>query len=99
VSKKNLIIVIAIAALWIAFLVWASLETAKFSEKRAAKKQEPKKDTIMSKKKALLERQEEEEFPVMVRAFKVKKTDFTDTLPVMGSIKGESEIPLKLVKE
>jgi membrane fusion protein (multidrug efflux system) len=33
--------------------------------------------------------------PVLVRVFKVKATDFQDILPVMGTVKGKTEIELK----
>ena len=93
-SKRNIIVVIILCALWGGFLIWASLETAKFSKKGSAKKEAKKEETIKSKNKPLVSEQDQE-LPVMVRAFRVKRTDFSDTLPVMGSIKGESEIPLK----
>ena len=32
---------------------------------------------------------------ILVRAFKVKRTDFSDLLPAMGTIKGETEVELK----
>lgn len=32
---------------------------------------------------------------ILVRTFKIKKVDFTDALPVMGSVKGKTEVDLK----
>jgi membrane fusion protein (multidrug efflux system) len=92
-SKRNIIIIVILCVIWGSFLIWASLETAKFSKREKVKKQTPKEETKVDKKSLLAGRGEE--LPIMVRAFKVKRTDFTDTLPVMGTIKGESEIPLK----
>ncbi|MDD2702396.1 MAG: efflux RND transporter periplasmic adaptor subunit [Candidatus Omnitrophica bacterium] len=37
----------------------------------------------------------EEPPPLMVRVFKVKPVNFQDNLPVMGTVKGKTEIPLK----
>jgi membrane fusion protein (multidrug efflux system) len=37
----------------------------------------------------------EEPPPLMVRVFKVKPINFQDNLPVMGTVKGKTEIPLK----
>lgn len=97
-SRKNLIIIIVLCLVWGSFLIWASLETAKFSkstEEDRAKKETGSQSLPKGAKKSILPKKREEELPVMVRAFKAKRTDFSDTLPVMGSIKGESEIPLK----
>ena len=33
--------------------------------------------------------------PILARTFKAKRTDFTDLLPVMGTVKGETEIELR----
>jgi len=33
--------------------------------------------------------------PIMVRVFKMKPTDFHDFLPVMGTVKGKTEVELK----
>ncbi len=37
----------------------------------------------------------QEPAPLMVRVFKVKPINFQDNLPVMGTVKGKTEIPLK----
>jgi hypothetical protein len=39
-----------------------------------------------------------EEPLILVRVFKVKSKDFQDLLPVMGTIKGKTEIALKYVR-
>ncbi len=37
----------------------------------------------------------EEDLPVAVRTFKASQIDFTDTLPTLGTVRGESEVELK----
>jgi len=72
----------------------------------AQKEITPKEETPKQAQKAVPKQSKKEEItppaptqtevrPVLVRVFKVKATDFQDILPVMGTIKGKTEIELK----
>ena len=82
-GNKKRIIFILLAAV-IAVIVLARLST---NIQNAIFKKKP------AKEKALAIKFEEEATPV--KAFKVKKTEFKDTLPTIGNVKGFKEVDLK----
>lgn len=95
--KKTKVIIIIFITLWIIFIVWGIAKTRlKLSlEKTLPKKAAPQK-TEISKPPSVEKKSEEiETVPILVRAFKVTRTSFSDILPVMGTVKGETEIELK----
>ncbi len=87
--KKIIVLFIVVWAVFFA-LMWAKtiLKKPYVSEKKVP----PAK---VSGKKEAPAREEPEREAVMVRAFRVIPTDFTDELPVMGTVKGALEIDLK----
>lgn len=73
-------------------------------ENKTQEKPKPTPDKTTSEKQApkapkappVIDIQEEAKAPaILVRTFKVKRTDFSDLLPAMGTIKGETEIELR----
>ncbi|MBN2119480.1 MAG: efflux RND transporter periplasmic adaptor subunit [Candidatus Omnitrophica bacterium] len=94
-AKKNIIIIIAIALLWGIFLIWASLETTRFSKGAKPKGKQISQKSESKNKDLPKAADSPDATPILVRTFIVKKVDFDDMLPVMGSIKGENEIILK----
>lgn len=82
-NKKKILFValIAVVALVVLARTTGNIQKALFKKKQAAPQ------------KALGLRFEEEALPVKV--FKVKKTEFKDTLPVIGNVKGFKEIEMK----
>jgi len=104
-SKKSLSIILLFLVLWIIFIGWGIVKTTlqlsqqKDTPEEPAQKQEITQPLtkIMPTEEAGVEKVPEEEkiAPILVRTFKVKPTDFTDILPVMGTVKGETEIELK----
>jgi len=91
--KPKIIVVLLI--FWIAFVGWGILRTTiQLSKKEIPPKEPPQKQETP---KPLVEKipEEPKTFLPLVRTLKVKPTDFTDSLPVMGTVKGEIEIELK----
>ncbi len=82
-NKKKILFIalIAVVALIVLARTTGNIQKVLFKKKEAAPQ------------KALGLRFEEEALPVKV--FKVKKTEFKDTLPVIGNVKGFKEIDLK----
>lgn len=90
---------------WIVFLGWGMLKTTlKLTREKTPAagitgKKEQGKITPEAKKTeeaaTALTTDQTETRPILVRAFKVKATDFHDVLPVMGTVKGKTEIELK----
>ncbi len=79
--KKTIIIMLAvIVGIMILARVTASIQNVIFKKK-------------MEKQKAAAIKMEEEAVPV--KAFRVKKTEFKDTLPTIGNVKGFKEVELK----
>ncbi len=94
--KKSRIIIIAFVSLWIIFLGWGIIQTTlKLSKESPLIKkpvsQEPQSPKMLMEKMA----EEAKTRPVLVRTFRVTRTDFSDVLPVMGTVKGEKEIELR----
>ena len=82
-NKKRLLFIAVIAVVGIIVLArtTANIQKALFQKKD------------MAPQRALGLKFEEETMPVKV--FKVKKTEFRDTLPVIGTVKGSKEVDLK----
>ena len=84
-DKKKTLIFSILTLLWSIFIIWAITKT--IHNKNASFMKKPFKQI----KKILVHHQR----TVMVHAFKVKRVNYRNTLPVMGTIKGKSKIPLK----
>jgi len=103
--KKTHFLIVAFIIFWIVFIGWGMLKTGlKLSQEKTAvssvtKKQAPPeitpKETKTEKTTPVELATPLEARPILVRAFKVKATDFQDILPVMGTVKGKTEIELK----
>lgn len=103
--KKTHFLIAAFIIFWIVFIGWGMLKTGlKLSQEKTAvssvtKKQAPPeitpKETKTEKTTPVELATPLEARPILVRAFKVKATDFQDILPVMGTVKGKTEIELK----
>lgn len=103
-SKKIHLLIGAFIAFWIIFIAWGMLKT---TLKLAKKAPLPQKTSVVELSKKIEPKEQPrqaEETPVTadaqirgvpVRAFKVESTDFRDILPVMGTVKGKTEIELK----
>ncbi|MFH1339042.1 MAG: efflux RND transporter periplasmic adaptor subunit [Candidatus Omnitrophota bacterium] len=107
-KPQSIIIVLIIA--WIIFIGWGAVKTTlQLSKQEVVFKEPSLQETEAprpSKEKAPAEKtspekalQKPEIAPILVRAFKVKPTAFTDILPVMGTIKGETEIELRFERD
>ncbi|MCX5686665.1 MAG: efflux RND transporter periplasmic adaptor subunit [Candidatus Omnitrophica bacterium] len=81
-TKKRLIISLLVAVVLIIIIarITANLQNVLFNKKQAAKE------------KAAISFTEE---AASVKVFKIKKTEFKDTLPAIGNVKGYKEIDLK----
>lgn len=103
--KKTHFLITAFIIFWIIFVSWGMLKTSlKLSKEKTAassvsKKQAPQEMPLEETKTekatpaelaTLLEAR-----AILVRTFKVKAADFQDILPVMGTVKGKTEIGLK----
>lgn len=103
--KKTPVLIAAFIIFWILFIGWGMLKTTlKLSKektaalsvtKKRAQEEMPLKDTETEKPPLAELTPEPEVRPILVRAFQVKATDFQDILPVMGTVKGKTEIGLK----
>ncbi len=86
-NKKKVLILVILGIAWLAFVIWATKNTLRkpFKNIQLIKhKPETEKKVPMQRTRT-----------IMVRAFKVKRVDYRNTLPVMGTVKGKAEIPLK----
>ena len=95
--KKTQKIIIIFLTLWITLLGWGIMKTTL----QLSKKKIPVEEAALQKPgvpKAVLvggAPEAPEKTPILARAFTVKRTDFSDLLPVMGTVKGETEIELR----
>jgi RND family efflux transporter MFP subunit len=111
VKKTQFIVIAGLTIFWIILIGWGMIKTnlkllqEKYSAFRVSKV-ESKKESKQENKPSVSAKQKEtkeavpaavptEAAPILVRVFKVKPTDFSDSLPVMGSIKGKTEIELR----
>jgi len=109
--KKTHFIITVFIIFWISFIVWAMIKSgSKLSQKRALtsninniSKTEKTANTKKSTKEQAIAKEpvtttaptRTEPSFILVRAFKVKAADFSDVLPVMGTVKGNTEVELK----
>ncbi|MDD4980031.1 MAG: efflux RND transporter periplasmic adaptor subunit [Candidatus Omnitrophica bacterium] len=107
--QKTHILITAFLLFWIVFIGWGMLKTgAKLSKEKAAVPTVTQKQTqpeaAPKKEITPLEKAAEKDIPpnppaetgpIPVRVFEVRSADFQDTLPVMGTVKGKTEIGLK----
>jgi membrane fusion protein (multidrug efflux system) len=103
--KKSQTIIIIFLALWIIFIGWGILKTTlQLSKQRTLLKepssQKPETSELMVGETPSMKAPDViEPSPIRVRTFKVKRIDFSDILPVMGTVKGQTEIELRFEKE
>jgi len=99
--QKTHVLIATFIVFWIIVIGWGMLKTSfKLFKERGGITALPKKDSTQEEMQAkevtvpapAIQR---EITSVMVRVFKVKPTDFQDILPVMGTIKGKTEIEFK----
>lgn len=103
--KKTSVLITAFIIFWIVFIGWGMLKTSlKLSKektlvsstsKKQTQQETPPKETKTEKTTAAELTTQPEARPILVRAFKVKATDFQDILPVMGTVKGKTQVELK----
>jgi membrane fusion protein (multidrug efflux system) len=104
--KKPQTIIIVFIALWIIFIGWGIVNTTlQLSRQKIPVEEPPSQEPEVSEvlteevpaEETPLEKipEEAKASPILVRAFKVKRADFSDLLPVMGTVKGETEIELR----
>ncbi len=104
--KKPQTIIIIFLALWILFIGWGVTRTTfQLTRQKMPLEEPPSQEPEVSEvpteeipveKTPLEEIPEEAKIsPILVRTFKVKRADFSDVLPVMGTVKGETEIELR----
>lgn len=97
-SKITYFLIAGFIVFWIVFIGWGMVKTTFKLTKE--------KTTVISKKELDITAEPKEEITdltaipaearaILVRAFKVSATDFKDILPVMGTVKGKTEIELK----
>ena len=96
--KKPQIIIVALLILWILFIGWGVVKTTlQLSKQKTISEEVALQEPEVSK--LLIEEIPEEAVseiaPTLVRALKIKRADFFDTLPVMGTVKGKTEIELR----
>ncbi|KPK42974.1 MAG: hypothetical protein AMJ78_00575 [Omnitrophica WOR_2 bacterium SM23_29] len=93
---KPQIIIVLVLLLWIIFIGWGVVKTTlQLSKQEALLEEPPLQKTEIPGQMIEKIAEEPEVAPILVRAFKVKRTDFTDILPAMGTVKGETEIEIK----
>ncbi len=106
--NKTSIIIGAFITFWIIFIGWGMLKTSvKLTKGKpgtalpaVTKTEKPSsKETVSGQERAPEPRPEPagktEARPILVRTFKAKATDFKDILPVMGNVKGKTEIEIR----
>jgi len=102
--QKTHLFIGAFLIFWIIFLGWGMFKTFKVTKEKSVLSEMPGK----TEQKALTPRAPKTEAqtastqvapaeprPILVRVFKVKTSDFQDVLPVMGTIKGKTEVGLR----
>jgi membrane fusion protein, multidrug efflux system len=109
-SKIIYFLISAFIIFWVAFIGWGMFKTAtKLSQgknvaaqTKSTQKTEPLKKEGLAKQPrtkegtlAQLASTQPEIRPILVRAAKTKVADFEDILPVMGTVKGKTEVQLK----
>lgn len=110
-SKTTYFLITAFIVFWVIFIGWGMVKTTlQLSKPKVPAKESPaqkpqvpktpaekKPDRKTPVEKAAAEKipQEAKTTPVPVRALKAKRTNFSDVLPVMGTVKGKTEIELK----
>lgn len=97
-SGRLKIVLIVFGVLWVWAMIWMVGVTA--LGKKTPKKTEPSKQqnsvkTIKESKEKTKSGKDAEKAIIPVKVFKVAKTDFVDSLPTVGTIKGFSEIDLR----
>jgi len=108
VKKTQFIIIAGLTVFWIILIGWGMIKTnfkllkEKYSPSRVSKveirketKQETKQNVAAKQKETVPVNAPTEPAPILVRVFKIKPADFSDSLPVMGTIKGKTEIELR----
>lgn len=98
--KKNRLLIGVFIAFWIILIAWGMLKTTvKLSQKGPLPKGPVTQPKVQAVKKEEAPAQPvtapSESRAIPVRVFKVKPADFKDVLPVMGTVKGKTEIELK----
>lgn len=99
--KKPQTIIIAFLSLWIIFIGWGIVKTTLRLSKQEVPSEEGSwqkpeiSELLVEKLPAERTLPESKTAPILVRTFKVGSTDFSDVLPVMGTVKGETEIDLR----
>ncbi len=103
--KKTHVLIGAFIVFWIVFIGWGMLKTSlKLSKEKttvSTVSKKPAQEEIIPKETETKKTTPAELAtpaqgrPILVRAFKVKATDFQDILPVMGTVKGKTQIELK----
>lgn len=96
-ANKKKIILILVSILWAGLIMWGMFKVYKLSKQPYKKEEKVSPLPSPIKKVQPLPKEEKKSVstPVLTRTFKVKRMDFKDTLPVMGTIKAKAEIPLK----
>lgn len=97
VTKKVIMISVP-AILMVLMFMWAAFEfgnPAQLATGIMARFKPKDKQEAKEEKAEIPKMGEEEEKAVLVKALKIKKADFSDALPVMGTIKGTSQVDLR----
>lgn len=104
-SKIWYLVIAAFIAFWVGLIGWGMFKTGfkllrEKTSSAAATKAKGKEEGAAKQKKSeettpVPTPVQAEARPIPVRTFKVKATDFQDLLPVMGTVKGKTEIELK----
>lgn len=103
-SGRLKIVLIVLGILWVCAMIWMVGVTVFGKQKQEArnKKQETGSEKIVSDRKTTAKTaaqakptKENEKAVIPVKVFKVAKTDFVDSLPTVGTVKGFSEIDLR----
>lgn len=97
------VVLVVIGLLWICAMIWMVGVTV-FS-KKSQETQDAKQETRKEEKESLLrpselketkqQEVEKEKAVIPVKVFRVERTDFVDSLPAVGTVKGLSEIELR----
>lgn len=94
--KKPQTIIIIFLLLWIIFIGWGIVKTTfQLSKQKTLLKEPTSQKPETYGRPAEETPQETKVTPILVRTFKVKRTDFSDSLPVMGTVKGKTEVELR----
>jgi len=105
--KKHHFIIVVFVLFLIGFVGWGAMKTSlKLTKGKTISTAGSGSQSLPGEKPVTAETKESKETPsvapptadagpILVRAFKVKTTDFRDVLPVMGTVKGKTEIELR----